>query len=75
MLFLPPSPPLTSSFSLSLPLRPLSLSPIQCCYPLIDHILQGSEDGLMSLLTQCPDVFAVSNKAIIEVVDKELILC
>ena len=61
-----------SSPSLSLPLPPSLLFPLsyfhtQCCYPLIDHILQGSEDGLMSLLTQYPDIFAVDNKAIIEV--------
>ena len=64
--------------SLSPPLLPPPiLPPKQCCYPLIDHILQGCEDGQMSLLTQCPDIFAVGNEAIIEVVNfiQELILC
>ena len=39
----------------------------QCCYPLIDHILQGGEDGMVSLVTQCTDVLAVNNREIIEV--------
>ena len=41
----------------------------QCCYPLIDHILQGGQDGVVSLVTQCTDVLAVDNQAIIKVGD------
>ena len=40
----------------------------QCCYPLIDHILQGGEVGQVSLFTQCTDILAVNDKEIIEVV-------
>lgn len=35
---------------------------------MVDHILEGGEDGLVSLLTQCTDILEVDNKKIIEVV-------
>ena len=45
----------------------IELVPVQCCYPLVDHILQGT--ALMSPHTQCVEVMALDNKEILSVSD------